>query len=379
MVLNRSFKYRIYLSAKQKNKFNDLYLKCANLFNLLLKAKKKRIFENEDEAIFIKDFVRNNQELRNGNFTAYISTYHLVNKIIKKYKDGYIKEFPSMKNVAKYPKKIHFDIKTKYSFDKNYKRITLDKIGTFKLKYHRPLPSNFYLRNVIVEEKSFGEFYVNLGISEFFTDKEQNINSAVGLDYSSPHLFVTSDNEFGDKFKVGDYLMDKVKKARREMQKCEFGSKNYFKKKYIHEKLHQKIANKRLYLLNEAANYLLSKYDLIGVESLSLVKIAKNNHLGKHTYQNAYDTFIKILEYKAAMNGKKVIKIPEFYPSSKICFNCGQINNDLSLENRNYFCSCGFKMDRDLNAAINIKNKALSIYAQKYFTNDKRKTISVKN
>ncbi len=93
MVINRSFKYRIYLTKRQKEKFDALYSKCTILFNLLLKIKEKRIFENEDEGIFIKDFVKKNPELHNGNFTAYISVYHLINKIIKKYKDGYIQEF----------------------------------------------------------------------------------------------------------------------------------------------------------------------------------------------------------------------------------------------------------------------------------------------
>lgn len=378
MIINRSFKYRIYLTKNQKEKFESLYSKCTILFNLLLKVKEKRIFENEDEGIFIKDFTKKNPELNNGNFTAYISVYHLINKIIKKYKDGYIQEFPCMKNINKYPKKIHFDIKTKYNFNDLHNKITLDKIGTFKIKYHRPLPTNFYLRNVIIEEKNKDEFYINLGVSELIVDKNKEILGAVGLDYSSPHLFVTSDNEYGDKYQINNYLIDKIKRTRRQMHKCKFGSKNYLKKKYLHEKLNQKVANKRAYLLNQAANYLLSKYDLIGVETLSLAKIAQNHHLGKQTYQNAYDTFIKILEYKAIMLGKKVIKVPEFYPSSKICSNCGQLNNDLTLEDRIYSCSCGFEIDRDLNAAINIRNKAVSIYEEKMFINEKRRTASIK-
>lgn len=379
MVINRSFKYRIYLTKRQKDKFKDLYSKCTILFNLLLETKEKRIFENEDEGIFIKDFVKRNTELINGNFIAYISVYHLVNRIINKYKDGYIQDYPYMKNVNKYPKKIHFDIKTKYYFNDTYNKIFLDKIGNFKIKYHGPLPQNYYLRNVIIEEKNKNEFYVNFGVSEFIDYKNKEIINAVGLDYSSPHLFVTSDNEYGDIFQVNDFLFDKIKKVRRQMHKCVFGSKNYLKKKYLHEKLNQRVANKRLYLLNQAANYLLFKYDLIGIESLSLSKIAQNHHLGKHTYQNAYDTFVKILEYKAKMLGVKVIKVPEFYPSSKICSNCGQINNSLTLDNRTYSCSCGCIIDRDLNAAINIKNKALSLCKNRFFINEKRRLTQIKN
>ena len=379
MILNRSFKYRIFLNSKQKIKFADLYLKCVTLFNLLLDEKEKKINSNEDEGIFLKNFLKKFPNLEKGNFIAYMSIYKLVNQLMKKYKMGYIRTFPNKKSLPKYPRKIHFDIKTKFALDENNKHITLDKIGTFKIKYHRPLPTYFYIRNVIIEEKSEGKFFINIGISEKRIDKNKAILNAIGLDYSSPHLFVSSENKNGDEYLVRDYLEEKIKKVRRKMKNCKFNSKNYLKLKYWHEKLNQKVADKRLFLLNEAANSILKKYDLIGVETLSLSKIAQNNHLGKHTYQNAYDKFIKILEYKAIMQGKKVIKVPQFFPSSKVCSNCGQINDNLSLDDRTYYCSCGFKIDRDLNAAINIKDKALSIYASKSAIYEKIPTGTIEN
>ncbi len=379
MILNRSFKYRIYLNSKQKNNFADLYFKCVTLFNLLLDEKETKINSNEDEGIFLKEFIKKYHDLEKGNFIAYMSVYRLVNQLIKKYKMGYIRTYPSKKSLVKYPKKIHFDIKTKFALDENNKHIMLDRIGTFKIKYHRPLPAYFYIRNVIIEEKSEGKYFINIGISEKKIDKNNEISNAIGLDYSSPHLFVTSENKNGDKYLVRDYLEDKIKNVRRKMHNCKFNSKNYLKLKYKHERLNQKVADKRLHLLNEAANSILKKYDLIGVETLSLSKIAQNHHLGKHTYQNAYDKFIKVLEYKALMQGKKVIKVSQFFPSSKVCSNCGQINENLSLDDRTYYCSCGFKIDRDLNAAINIKDKAISIYASKNVTYDKNVTKSLKN
>ncbi len=379
MILNRSFKYRIYLNSKQKNNFADLYFKCVTLFNLLLDEKETKINSNEDEGIFLKEFIKKYHDLEKGNFIAYMSVYRLVNQLIKKYKMGYIRTYPSKKSLVKYPKKIHFDIKTKFALDENNKHIMLDRIGTFKIKYHRPLPAYFYIRNVIIEEKSEGKYFINIGISEKKIDKNNEISNAIGLDYSSPHLFVTSENKNGDKYLVRDYLEDKIKNVRRKMHNCKFNSKNYLKLKYKHERLNQKVADKRLHLLNEAANSILKKYDLIGVETLSLSKIAQNHHLGKHTYQNAYDKFIKVLEYKALMQGKKVIKVSQFFPSSKVCSNCGQINENLSLDDRTYYCSCGFKIDRDLNATINIKDKAISMYASKNVTYDKNATKSLKN
>ena len=379
MIINRSFKYRIYLNSKQKIKFNALYLKCVKLFNLLLEEKETKINSNDDEGIFLKQYIKKIPELQKGNFIAYMSVYKLVNQLIKKYKNGYIRTFPCKKSFFKYPRKIHFDIKTKYAFDESCKHIILDKIGTFKIKYHRPLPTYFYIRNIIIEEKSEGKFFLNIGISEKQIEKNNLVLNAVGIDYSSPHLFVTSENKNGDEYLVRDYLEKKIKKVRKRMQNCKFNSKNYLKLKYKHERLNQKLTDKRLYFLNQAANSILDRFDLIGVETLSLSKIAQNHHLGKHTYQNAYDRFIKILEYKAIMQGKKVVKVPQFFPSSKVCSNCGQINENLSLDDRTYYCSCGFKIDRDLNAAINIRDKAISIYASKNVVSEKIMNKSIEN
>lgn len=376
MIINKSYKYRLYLTKKQKANFQSLYEKCVYLFNLLLKIKKTLVDNQDDEGIYIKDLVKKYKFFDNGNFLAYISTYHLGNQILKKYKEGYINEYPKDKNVEKYPKKIHFDIKTSYKLNDTKNRIFLDKIGNFKIKYHRDLPTNAYIRNIIIEEKTIGEFYLNLGVSEFLNKEEIILKTAVGLDYSSPHLFISSNNESGEQFLVRNYLSKKINKIKRRMQNCVYQSKNYQKLKNKHEKLNEKVSNKRNYNLHHCANDLLNKYDLIGVETLSLIKIAQHLHLGKNTYQNAYNKLLKILEYKSIIRSKKLIKIPMFYPSSKICSNCGQIMENLTLDKRVFTCLCGFKIDRDLNAAINIKEKALSIYSKEHL---KRKSYKNDN
>ena len=80
-------------------------------------------------------------------------------------------------------------------------------------------------------------------------------------------------------------------------------------------------------------------------------------HLGKSTYDNGYYDFLRMLEYKLKERGKMLIKINRYYPSTKKCSSCGKIKN-MNLDERIYECpSCGLKIDRDLNAAINIKKE----------------------
>lgn len=365
MILNKSYIYRIYLTTKQKNNFSTLYNKNVFLFNRILEEKKERIDSKEDEAIFIKPFVRKFIELRSGNFISYMSTYRLANQIIKKYKDGYLKDFPMAKNALKYPKKIHFDLEFKYTLNSQKLILSIDHIGSFKIKYHRPLPLKSVVRNIIIEERNINEYYINILVGELVSIKNTIPQKAVGLDYSSPNLFVSSDNELGNHFQVNNYNLAKIKKIQRQLSKCKFNSKNYLKLKAKEEKLYQDVTNKRNYFLHKAANYCINRYDLVGVETLSLAKMAQKNNLGKHTYENAYDKFLKILEYKAKETGKYFIKVPRFYPSTRICSNCGQVHEKLSLSKRIFTCDCGFEMDRDLNAAINIREKAIQILLEK--------------
>ena len=96
---------------------------------------------------------------------------------------------------------------------------------------------------------------------------------------------------------------------------------------------------------------------MIVVEDLNMKGMSQALNFGKSTMDNGYGAFLSKLEYKLDREGKKLVKIDRFYPSSKRCSCCGNIKDDLKLSDRVYNCSCGNKMDRDINAAINICNE----------------------
>jgi len=357
----RSYVYRIYPTRNQKSKFDSLYRKNTFLFNELLKEKKRKLENNEDEAIFIKSFIKQFDELKHGNFVTYLSTYHLVNQIMDKFHNKSIKEFPSLKNVDKMTKKIHFDIVNMSYLDVKGPILQIPKIGSFKARIHRPMPPYSIIRQVIIEKRNVNFYLVNFLVSFPITPPKSTIKTAVGLDYSSPHFFHSSDNELGDVFKVSGLENKRIKKLKRRMSKCVFKSKNYMKLRQNVEKAYFSIENKRKFLLNKASNYCLNKYDLVAVESLSLSDMSTRFHLGAHTYNNSYNTFLLMLKYKSLEKGKVFIKVPKYFPSTRICSNCGQVHERLKLSDRIFHCDCGFTMDRDLNAAINIKEKAITI------------------
>ena len=109
---------------------------------------------------------------------------------------------------------------------------------------------------------------------------------------------------------------------------------------------------------------LTESFDAVCVEDLNLKGMAGGLHLGKGVHDNGYGLFLSMLEYKLEERGKYLIKVDRYFASSKICSACGKKKEKLSLSERIYYCECGYRMDRDVNAAINIMNEGKRIFAE---------------
>ena len=127
--------------------------------------------------------------------------------------------------------------------------------------------------------------------------------------------------------------------------------------------LHEKTSNKRTDFLHKTSTQLIKNHDSIAIEDLNIKGMLQNHRLAQSISDVGWGEFVKMLEYKAKWQGKNILKIGRFDPSSKTCSNCGHINKELTLKDREWTCkSCGSVLDRDMNAAINIKNFALKNY-----------------
>ena len=109
---------------------------------------------------------------------------------------------------------------------------------------------------------------------------------------------------------------------------------------------------------------LTESFDAVCVEDLNLKGMAGGFHLGKGVHDNGYGLFLSMLEYKLEERGKYLIKVDRYFASSKICSVCGNKKEELSLSDRIYHCECGYRMDRDVNAAVNIMNEGKRIFAE---------------
>ena len=244
------------------------------------------------------------------------------------------------------------------------KGIKLPKLGKVRASLHRMPKKDWRLKSVTVSQSSDGKFYASVLFEyESNINYQIDINNAIGLDYASSGLFVDSNGKRGTNHKFYREAQKKLAKEQRRLSRKDKGSKNYYKQLLAVNKLHRHIANQRNDNLHKLSTEIANLYDVVCVEDLNMAAIGnKGFKNGKATYDNGYGTFLNMLEYKLSDRGKTLIKVDKFYPSSQLCSCCGN-RKKLELSERKYICTCGLEIDRDLNAAINIKNEGLRLLA----------------
>ena len=154
----------------------------------------------------------------------------------------------------------------------------------------------------------------------------------------------------------------KLKISQRKLSKKKKGSNNRDKQRLKVSKLHKKVKNQRNDYQHKVSREIVNKYNIICLETLKVKSMIKNRRLARGISDVSWSSFVSKLEYKIAENQGYLVKIDKFYPSSKTCSNCGCVKKELKLSERVYHCNeCGFEIDRDLNASINILNVGLKM------------------
>lgn len=224
------------------------------------------------------------------------------------------------------------------------------------------------LKTATVSQSSDGKFYASV-LFEYESDinYQADLNNAIGLDYKSDGLYMDSNGNVGTNHKFYRESQKKLAKEQRKLsrmkgsKKNELKSNNYIKQLRKVNKIHRHIANQRNDNLHKLSTEIANLYDVVCAEDLNMTAIGnKGFKNGKATYDNGYGMFLRMLEYKLSDRGKTLVKVDRFYPSSQLCSCCGN-KKKLTLSDRKYICTCGLEIDRDLNAAINIKNEGLRL------------------
>lgn len=370
--MNKAIKYRVYPTTQQADKFAQTFGCCRKVWNLMLtdkiayyKATGKSL--QTTPARYKKDYT----------FLKEVDSLALANVQINlqsSYKAFFDKKGNKRNGFPKFKSRKH----TRKSYTTNNQKgtvaiidgkyIKLPKIGKVKAIIHRLPEADWIIKSATVSQESDGTFYISV-LFEF----EKNIvqvaksDNVIGLDYKSDGLYMDSNGNIGSNHKYYRESHKKLAKQQRKLS-CKVGSKknqtksnNYLKQLKKVNKIHKHIKNQRLDNLHKLSTEIANQYDAVCVESLDMKAMSnKGFGNGKATLDNGYGLFLNMLEYKLSDRGKYFIKVDKWYPSSQLCSCCGS-QKKLTLADRVYKCDCGLKLDRDYNAAINIKNEGLRL------------------
>lgn len=247
------------------------------------------------------------------------------------------------------------------------KHIKLPKLGRIRAVISRHPKEGWVAKSATVSMDAGGRIFASV----LFQLPEQEITPApnptkettVGLDYSSPHFYIDSN---GNKAGAIPWYRKAEKRLvieQRKLSHCKHGSNRYNKQKAKVNRLYYKTANQRLDFCHKESRKIANSYDAVCVEDVNLQNMAQTLNFGKAVGDNGFGMFRNFLKYKLEEQGKYYIVIDKWFPSSKTCRHCGNINHELQLGQMEWICpNCGEKINRDVNAAINIRDEGLRMF-----------------
>ena len=238
----------------------------------------------------------------------------------------------------------------------NKDKIKVPKFGW--LKCSEVLP-DYEIKNVVIS-KTANQWFISYKIphKNEITNKTKGI---VGVDLGIKTLATLSNGKIFNAVKPYKKNKRKLKILQRRLSKKQKGSNNHKKACQKVAKLHYRIANIRKDSTHKLTTYLSKNHTEIVIEDLNVKGMSKNHKLASAILDGGFYEFRRQLEYKCKWYGSTLTIVDRFYPSSKTCSCCGNIKRDLKLSDRVYEChNCGLVIDRDLNAAINLRNKSVS-------------------
>ena len=374
----RAYKTEINPTEEQKRIIHQTIGVCRYVYNFYL-AHNKEVYENEKRFVSGMDFSKwlNNEFLPNNPEFLWIKS--VGSKAVKQsimnaeiaFKRFFKKQsdFPRFKKKGKSNVKMYLPKNNKTDWTIERHKVKIPTLGFVQLKEKGYIPTSVKVMSGTVSMQA-GRYYVSVLIDEINTNNTQMNDFGLGVDLGIKE-FATISNEVT---KANINKTSKVKKLEKSLKReqrrlsrkyennkkgqATTSAKNIDKQKLKVQKLHQRLGNIRKdYTSKIVSDLVKAKPAYITIEDLNVKGMMKNRHLSKAVAQQNFYYFRTQLEAKCKQYGIELRVVSRWYPSSKTCACCGYIKKDLKLSDRVYICpDCGFKIDRDLNAALNLMN-----------------------
>ncbi len=355
--INRAYKFRLYPSREQAELLAKHFGCTRFVYNHFLNQRKEQYrLTGKSDNYYAQ--ARSLTELKKQEATAWLkeinsqSLQFALRSLETAYTNFFQKraKFPSFK--SKHAKNSFTVPQTVFIADG---RLFIPKFKEgIKCRVHREIKGK--VGKATISKTPSGKYFVSVFTEEEYVTPIKKSGKAVGVDMGLKDLLITSD---GETFKNNRYIKRyerKLAKAQLHLSRKKKGSKGFENQRLKVAKLHEKIANSRADYLHKCSISLVRRYDTICIEDLNVKGMERNHRLAKSVTDASWGAFVSMLTYKVEWNGKKVVKIDRFFPSSQTCNVCGYINKqtkDMSV--REWECPvCHTHHNRDVNAAINI-------------------------
>lgn len=368
--MKRAYKYKIKPTVKQQIQLSKTFGCARFIYNWGLDIKTKA-WTNEHKTISYFELEKELTQLKQTEEHKWLKDVpnECLQQSLRNLDNAYTqffkakKRFPNKKtkkrskDASKYLNAVHFD------FDKW--KVKIPKCGWVKLCYNKPFNlSTCKIGTLTVSRDKCGEYWCSIVVetAEQMKPKAKvSEATAVGIDLGIKDYAILSDGtKYGNpKFFERNQMRLKLLQQRFARTKKDSNRHKVIKLKVA--KQYRKITNSRVDFLHKLSTDVVNRFDTICIENLNVDGMMKNHNLAKSIQSASWSEFVRQIKYKSKWFGKNVIFIGRFEPSTKTCHCCGYVKKDLTLKDREWTCPiCGTHHDRDVNAAINIKQMALN-------------------
>nr|WP_330378993.1 transposase [Clostridioides difficile] len=380
--LKRAYKIEINPTTEQKSKIHQTIGVSRFIYNFYI-AHNKEVYESKGKFISGMDFskwlnneyIPNNQDMKWIRDVSSKATKQAIMNGDKAFKDFFkkTKGFPKFKKKKNQDVKAYFPKNNKTDWTIERHRVKIPTLGWVRLKEFGYIPINSIVKSDTVSQKS-DRYYVSILVGEDDIQVSKCTIEGIGIDLGIKDFAICSN---GSKFKninktstvkkVEKKLKREQRKLSRKYESLKVRNKNIkegvatrqnIQKQIVKvQKIHQRLANIRTDYINKTVFQVIEqKPGYITIEDLNVTGMMKNKHLSKAISSQKFFEFRTKLTAKCKQNNIELRVADRWYPSSKTCSQCGEVNKGLKLKDRVYKCECGLSIDRDLNASINLKN-----------------------
>ncbi len=366
MKITKGYKYRIYPNIAQAEYMNSIFGSCRFVYNHFL-TERSEAWKRGKKSLSYTDTSRILTLLKREPEFVWLSVcdsmalQESLKDLDRAYRNFFAKrgQYPHTK--SKRDHKQSYRTRNQNNCVRiEGKHLVLPKVGKVKIKLSRGFEGR--ILNATVSRTATDKYYVSLCVEGELVAK-QNAGGMIAIDVGISEFYSDSNGNKVDNPKVLRKYERKLAREQRRLSRKVKGSKNYEKQRIKVARVHEKIFDVRTDFLHKESTFLVSENQVIGIETLNVKGMVRNRHLAKSIQDASWNRFFEMLKYKSLAYGCEIVPVPRFYASSQVCSCCGYKNalvKDLSV--RNWVCPvCGISHDRDVNAAVNILNKTITL------------------